>query len=549
MTHRQLSPVNVCTLSSSSSSSSPLLPELKSTVRRSKRRRTGSLSTPIADQALLVIASTATVVTHGNKGRSNDASVSSEEDDDARMDYPREDTELMHSLTVRYAPEGEDDSPFGRVSPDLLFWMFRTWDPAMRASTVLVCKRWHRVGSAAFDMFRTNQAFLYGVFLDSKHLARLLRDPRSQSYMEDISILCIMFSRISDQVVLQHLAERAIADSATWMTCFEASVMASNASAVDCLLLHPQSDSAVGSIQRVAQTVLRKQDAAILHAVCKRYAAQLGPLFGAPAVTSWCCVNEYAVSLAELLRLPQYRSVQNLALVLRYALVNHLEPLVFAVWEKGILSARQSGRSTLLKACAHNWVRIVFLLMQQGMQPDDQGWTMAMCTAATYGHMDVLKLLCSDPRSNPGAHFNRAVRHALRRQQWEAAHFLLSDPRVAPDDDGDDVARNLLCDAIASDAEAPTEIAAGAVLPLDKTAIVKLLLERGADPNRYNHEPLRRILERGSMFILDALIKCPRTFMTRGEFYAVLAAMPRTEVHRGALDELMRSSRYRGNFM
>lgn len=110
---------------------------------------------------------------------------------------------------------------------------------------------------------------------------------------------------------------------------------------------------------------MRKQDAMILHAVCNRYADQLRPLLGVPEVTAWCCHHSYAVTMGELLRLPAYCTVSNLVSVLRYGLLNHLEPLVFAVWDKGVLSARQSGRTTLLKACAHNWVRVACLLMRQ----------------------------------------------------------------------------------------------------------------------------------------------------------------------------------------
>jgi len=161
---------------------------------------------------------------------------------------------------------------------------------------------------------------------------------------------------------------------------------------------------------------------------------------------------------------------------------------------------------------------------------------MAMANAATFGHVDMLKLLCSDPRSTPGASHNRAVRHAMANQQLDAATYLISDVRVDPNNDGGDLARNLLCLAIDSDT------------PQDKTTIVGLLLDRGADPNCFNHEPLRLALGRSLFPVLDAIIRCPRTAMTRGEFYAVLAAIPGNAAHHGTLRELMHSARFRHNF-
>ena len=327
-------------------------------IRRSKRRRTGSSLSSAEDLLKLVGKSESD---HGKKNP---------------MDHPRDDLVVAYQHfkgdgngNTRYheePAEGEDESPFGAVSPDLLFWMFRTWDPSMRASTVRVCKRWNRVGSAAFDVYKTNKAFLYGVFLDTKHLSRLLADSRfPQAYLEDLNILSVMFGRISERSVLIDLAARSIDTDGAWLTCFEAAVRASNPAAVECLLLHPNSQAGVANIEHVSHVALSKQDAAIIHAVCGRYAVQLWPIFGTTAMTAWCCLNAYAVSLSELLRVPAFCTVHNMVLVLRYAIVNHLEPLAFAVWEKGILSARYSGSSTLLKCCSHNWVRLACLLMKQ----------------------------------------------------------------------------------------------------------------------------------------------------------------------------------------
>jgi hypothetical protein len=281
------------------------------------------------------------------------------------MDHGRD--EYYVADVADYAAAGaEGESEFRKVPRDLLFWMFSTWDSSLRASVIRVCKRWNWIGTAAFDVFRTNKAFLYGMFLDSKHLSRLLSDSRlPRGYLEDPSILAVMFSRVAEHGVLFDVARRGIQSADTWMICFEAAVRASNASAVQTLLLHEQSEAATHHMDQVAQMVLSKQDAIILHATCNRYLAQLAPLFGASAMTIWCCLNAYAVSLAELLRRPEFCTVHNLVLVLRYALVNHLEPLAFAVWGKGVLSARRSGKSTLLKCCAHNWVRLACLLMQQ----------------------------------------------------------------------------------------------------------------------------------------------------------------------------------------
>jgi len=185
---------------------------------------------------------------------------------------------------------------------------------------------------------------------------------------------------------------------------------------------------------------------------------------------------------------------------------------------------------------------LVFHLVRhfKGIQPNDRGWKLATITAATYGHLDILRLLCSDPRSGPGASHNRAVRHALAHQQMEAALFLISDLRVKPDDDGGDVVRNLLCQVI--ECEAPSTAR-------DKAEAVKILLERGADPNRHNHEALRRSLERHCFPVVDALVRCPRITMSTGEFYTVLATVPQTEEYRGTRETLMHSARFRHNFM
>jgi hypothetical protein len=498
-------------------------------ARRPKRLKT---STSSAD--LLVIAS---------KGEEKRATQQEEAATTNRvMDHPRDELLAAYHHHHHQEPaEGEDESPFGMVPPDLLFWMFRTWDPSMRASTLRVCKRWNHVGSAAFDLYKTNQAFLYGVLLDTKHMSRMLADSRfPAAYLEDLSILSVMFGRISERSILTDLADRAIHTDDAWMTCFEASVRASNPTAVECLLLHPRSVCGVAQIDHVSRLALSKQDAAILHAVCGRYATQLWPIFGTTAMTTWCCLNAYAVSLSELLRVPAFCTVYNMVLVLRYALVNHLEPLAFAVWEKEILSARRSGSSTLITACSHNWVRLTCLLMKQGMQPADRGWKMAMTTAAVYGHLDILRLLCSDPRSDPGASHNRSVRHALANQQMEAALYLMSDVRVKPDNDGNNLQHNLVCKVIECDAP---------VTPRDKAEAVKLLLDRGADPNRHNHEALRRSLDRHCFPVVDVLIRCHGISMTTGEFYTVLASIPQTEEYRGTRETLMHSARFRHNFM
>jgi len=456
------------------------------------------------------------------------------------MDYPQ-DEEYVVCHDEQRAPEAEDDSLFGMIPSDLLYWMFHRWDPAMRASVVMVCHRWHRVGSAAFNVFRTNKAFLHGLFLDSKHLRSLLSDPRlPRQYLEDPSILSVMFGRVSEYAVLVDLAARAVLTDDMWLTCFEEAVRTSNTAAVECLLLHPMSEAGSRSINTVAKIAMNKQDAITLHAVCKRYANQLYPMFGAVVVTRWCCEHGKAVTLAELLRVPAYCNVQNVVTVLRYALINHVEPLVFAVWDKEILSARQSGRSTLLKACAHNWVRVACLLMRQGMQPEDRGWNNALTTAATYGHVDILKLLCSDARCNPGTSHNRVVRQALMHQQVEAAAFLLAHPRVNPDDDGGDVNRNLLCDIIAADHPVTHE---------DKARLVQILLDRKADPNCHEHGAVRLALAHKCFPVLAALVKCPRTLVTRKEFYAVLDAIPRSETHRCVIQELLQSPRFQEHFV
>src|SRR6185369_17460293 len=137
----------------------------------------------------------------------------------ARMDYPQ-DEEYVVCHDEQRAPEAEDDSLFGMIPSDLLYWMFHRWDPAMRASVVMVCHRWHRVGSAAFNVFRTNKAFLHGLFLDSKHLRSLLSDPRlPRQYLEDPSILSVMFGRVSEYAVLVDLAARAVLTDDMWLTC------------------------------------------------------------------------------------------------------------------------------------------------------------------------------------------------------------------------------------------------------------------------------------------------------------------------------------------
>ena len=166
------------------------------------------------------------------------------------MDHPRDEyAPDAHELLV---PEAEDQSPFGLVPMDLLFWMFRGWHSSTRAATLRVCKRWNRIGSVAFDVFRTNQAFLYGLFLDSKHLGRLLADPKLPAhYLADPSILSVMFGRVGEGAVLMSLIRRAIHSDRMWLTCFEAAVRSSNTLAVECLLSEPQSDAGTRSIDEV----------------------------------------------------------------------------------------------------------------------------------------------------------------------------------------------------------------------------------------------------------------------------------------------------------
>jgi len=474
------------------------------------------------------------------------------------MDHPRDDFCNAEGGKAVFEPEAEDESDFGKIPLDLLWWMFRCWDPSMRNATIRVCRRWNRVGLSAFDVFRTNQAFLYGMFLDSKHLKRLLRDSRlPRVYLEDPNILSVMFSRVSDRSALRDLCTMAIRNDQTWMTCFESAVNASNTSAVERLLQHPQSEAGSRSIDEVAQAVLTKQDAITFNAICKRYPSQLDSLLRDPDVTTWCCHHAYTVSLSEMLRMPAFCTPQNLVRVLMHALVNHVEALVFAVWDKGILSARESGSGTLLKACAHNWVRVASLLMRQvrllyflmscysritskGFQPADRGWNMAVHTAATYGHADVLRLLCSDQRSAPGTSRNRIARTALFYHHAEAAACQIADPRVAPDDDGEDATRNLMCLAMACQHPVTAE---------DKARLVKMLLDRGADPNRHDRKAIRMALQQECIPVLDVLVRCPRTIVSRTEFYAVLALVPRIDAHRELLRELLQSSRFRDNFM
>lgn len=150
------------------------------------------------------------------------------------------------------APEAEDLSPFGMISVDLLFWMFRGWDIATRSATLRVCKRWYRIGSVAFDVFRTNQAFLHGLFLDSKHLGRLLSDPRlPPHYLTDPSILSVMFGRVTKGSVIMDIIQRAIHSDHMWLTCFEAAVDSCNTLAVECLLSGTPSEAGTRTIDEV----------------------------------------------------------------------------------------------------------------------------------------------------------------------------------------------------------------------------------------------------------------------------------------------------------
>ena len=51
---------------------------------------------------------------------------------------------------------------------------------------------------------------------------------------------------------------------------------------------------------------------------------------------------------------------------------------------------------------------------------------------AENGHLDVVELLLNDPRVDPSAQNNKALRRAKKNNYQEVVELLLKDPRVLP---------------------------------------------------------------------------------------------------------------------
>lgn len=465
---------------------------------------------------------------------SSPSSSDSTQDEGATMPMDREE------LNDDNGECGEVGSVFHMIGRDVLYWLFRSWDPHMAGAIRLVCRRWNAVGKEAFDVFRTTQSFLYGVVLDPEHLMRLLDHPRfPPQLLEDASTTAVIFGTVKEPRALRELARRSMTDVDRWLTCFQRVVDNGNLVALECLLAHEIGARVSDKIDVLLQMVCHKQNAQVLHMVLKRYEKDMDHLLRSQAVATWCCVNSYAVTLAELLRVPVFCTTANLQLVLNYALTNHAEPLVRSVWGLGVLKARRLGSRTLMKACAHNWTDVIRMLLDQGLSPAAGGQQQALCHAAQYGHLETVTLLCADSRTKPGHQHNQPAREALRCQHHQVALYLASHDRVDPNNDGDRPEHNLLC----------MTLCAGSVSQLDMyIPVVKRLLERGADPNRHEHSALRFALTRKNYTALCLLVACPRVEMTREEFYQVLTALSEGN-HREELQKLMQSPRFRQHFV
>ena len=432
---------------------------------------------------------------------------------------------------------GESASDFRVIPRDVLFWMFRAWDPTLARTVRLVCRRWDTVGREAMDVFRTKQAFLYGVLLDHHHLRRLLDDPRfPPSLLDEVTTVAVVLGAVKDGRVLRDVAARSVRDQSCWLTCFQRVVQRTNVQAVDCLLNHEQSQHVTDKVDMIVQMVCRQQHAGIMRLVLKRYATELGPLLSSPDVAMWCHMSGYAVALAGLLFAPAFCTPHNLGMALDHGLVNHVEPLVRAVWKVGILKARRSGKVTFFKACAHGWVDVAELLLTQGLDPSTATSHEALRLAAYYGHQKVVELLCRDERPLFGRRFNVAVLGAITQRHYDLAAYLCADGRVRPDLDQNNPELNLLIVALRS--EAPDR--AG-----ESSLVVRTLLDRGADPNRFGHMALRTALTRHNYAALCLLVACPRIEMLQSEFYEVLAALPAQGPYRETLGKLIRAPRFR----
>ena len=65
----------------------------------------------------------------------------------------------------------------------------------------------------------------------------------------------------------------------------------------------------------------------------------------------------------------------------------------------------------------------------------------AICLASEYGHVEAVRLLLNDPRVDPSADSNYAIRCSSNNGHAEVVKLLLDDPRVDPSADNNDAIR------------------------------------------------------------------------------------------------------------
>lgn len=440
---------------------------------------------------------------------------------------------------------GEKDSVFRLLPRDVLFYMMNVvWTPDMWFATLLVCRRWSAIGTAAFNPFQTAKSLLHGVFVNHAHLGRLAQSPRLPDTVLELPLLEAICLRVKDETALDIFIGKGIQCQVQWMTCARAALKRGNAPAVQCLLRHWRKETwCLGQrdAQRLMELACERQNDAVIKSLLhhKPCVSRMRRVLASEDFALWCCYMDLSVALLTLLDEEAFRSPANMLHILHYSLGCKIEALVYKVFALGGLDPMLYGNRALKEACRRGWASVARVLTmttptKHSVSPALENQT-PLRLAIINGHEEIVHILLEHPETNPGHQRNAPVRDAIEQAAGESiALHLVRDVRVDVHDSSDAL-DSVLCMAIYHNY-------------MSGAFVTHLLAELGMDPNEYAHAPLRLALEVNNYAAIRSLIADERIALDKSEVYAMLAVLGDLPACSDIVDTLMHSRRFSHHF-
>ena len=437
---------------------------------------------------------------------------------------------------------GEDESVFSSLSSDVLYYMFSCFLARERAktrlNTLLVCRRWGRVGTAALSPFETTKALAHGVFVDMSILPELANNPRLPADVLDPDLMRAVCNKVSDRSTLVRLVSRGVDNDRLWLECCKEAVEHDNQASLECLIEHRRERPSAAFIIALLKRACFKQSEKCLATILRIFSEECQEVLSSQAFVLWCCEKKLSMTLSALLQEPVFCTMINLIHVLEYALHGKIEILVRRIFALGGLDPVIHGPRVLKEACRQGWTSVARDLV--GKVSPVFGDQTPLRIATINGYKEIVQIILGHPDTHPGHRFNEPVRRAIESSRWDIVSMLLRDPRVDVNScDPASPQTSVLCCAMFRNCPYPQVVAA--------------ILLQTRDPNQYNHLPLRAAMTKRNIPLLDVLLRDPRVVVSRAEFYSLLSIMSDArrrgnDEARGLVDEMMKSRRFSEHF-